>query len=230
MKENNSENEKSFVLDGMSNMLSDIKVLLEERPSNEGNEDLALLSDRLNLLQQDIQVLKDKTIVNHQDWEDSLIIVKKYIEALQVCKDMVKTRADVFAELQHIAEQVKRLERITVHKCHSFELKTSRPFFFQIGLIIVVMALICGNAYQLKKNRKLEDNDLKYRYILMRGGINGGKLDTLEICFNWNRNDEQIDALREEVERFEYRSKKIAEKLEQVRLLNQEAEILQKGK
>lgn len=227
MKENNSENEKSFVLDGMSNMLSDIKVLLEERPSNEGNEDLALLSDRLNLLQQDIQVLKDKTIVNHQDWEDSLIIVKKYIEALQVCKDMVKTRADVFAELQHIAEQVKRLERITVHKCHSFELKTSRPFFFQIGLIIVVMALICGNAYQFKTNRKLEDNDLKYRHILMRGGINGGKLDTLETCFNRNRNDEQIDALREEVERFEYRSKKVAEKLEQIRLLKKETSILE---
>lgn len=228
MKDNNSENEMSLVLDGMSNMLSDIKVLLEERPSNDGNEDLALLSDRLNLLQQDIQALKDKTIVNHQDWEDSLIVVKKYIEALQVCKDMVKTRADVFAELQHIAEQVKRLERITVHKCHSFELKTSRPFFFQIGLIIVVMALICGNAYQFKRNRKLEDNDLKYRYILMRGGVNGSKLDTLETCFNRNRNDEQVDVIREQVEKFEYRSKKRAEKLEQVRLLKQKVTDLEK--
>lgn len=222
MKDNNSENEMSFVLDGMSNMLSDIKVLLEERPSNDGNEDLALLSDRLSLLQQDIQALKDKTIVNHQDWEDSLIVVKKYIEALQVCKDMVKTRADVFAELQRIAEQVKRLERITVHKCHSFELKTSRPFFFQIGLIIVVMALIYGNAYQFNKNRKLEDHDLKYRYILMHGGINGGKLDTLEICFNRNRNGGQVNVIRGQVEKFEYKLKKMAEKLEQVRLLKQE--------
>lgn len=228
MKDNNSENEMSLVLDGMSNMLSDIKVLLEERPSNDGNEDLALLSDRLNLLQQDIQALKDKTIVNHQDWEDSLIVVKKYIEALQVYKDMVKTRADVFAELQRIAEQVKRLERITVHKCHSFELKTSRPFFFQMGLIIVAMALICGNAYQLKTNRKLEDNDLKYRYILMRGGIDGGKLDTLETCFNRNRNGEQVDVIREQVEDFEYKSKKIAEKLEQVRLLKQKVTDLEK--
>ncbi|WP_052332498.1 hypothetical protein [Bacteroides neonati] len=229
MKDNNSVNEMSLVLDGMSNMLSDIKVLLEERPLSSGNEDLALLSDRLSLLQQDIQVFKDKTIVNHQDWEDSLIVVQKYIAALQVCKNMVKTRADVFAELQRIAEQVKRLERITVYKCHSFELKTSRPFFFQIGLILVITALICGNAYQLKKSHKLEDNDLKYRHILMRGGINGGKLDTLEICFNRSRNYEQIDIIREEVENFEYRSKKVAEKLEQIRLLNQEAKILQKG-
>lgn len=229
MKENNSEYEMSLALDGMSNMLSDIKVLLEERPSNEGREDLALLSDRLHLLQQDIQVLKDKTIVNHQDWEGSLIVVKKYIETLQVYKDMVKTRADVFVELQRIVDQVKRLERITVHKCHRFELKTSRPFFLQIGLIIAVIALIYGNAYQFKINLKLEDNDLKYRHILMRGGINGGKLDTLEICFNRSRNDEQVDIIREEVENFEYRSKKVAEKLEQIRLLNQEAEILQKG-
>lgn len=229
MKDNNSENEMSLVLDGISNMLSDIKVLLEEHPSNEGSEGLALLSDRLNLLQQDIQILKDKTIVNHQDWEDSLIVVKKYIEALQACKGMVKTRADVFVELQSIAGQVKRLERVTVHKCHSFDLKTSHPFFFQIGLIIAVVALILGNAYQFKINLKLEDNDWKYRYILMCGGVNGGKLDTLEICFNRNRNDEQVGAIREEVENFEYRSKKVAEKLEQIRLLNQEAEILQKG-
>lgn len=140
---------------------------------------------------------------------------------------MVKTRADVFVELQSIVGQVKRLERVTVHKWHSFDLKTSRSFFFQIGLIIAVMVLIFGNAYQFKINLKLEDNDWKYHYILMCGGVNGGKLDTLEICFNRNRNDEQVDAIREEVEYFEYRVKKWAEVLEQMRLLHEEEKQLE---
>ncbi|MEG0796139.1 MAG: hypothetical protein RR397_06515 [Odoribacter sp.] len=58
------------------------------------------------------------------------------------------------------------------------------------------------------------DNSLKYRSILIDDGINDDKLDPLEICFNRNLNDEEINVICEQVKDFEYRSKEITEKLE----------------
>ena len=72
----------------------------------------------------------------------------------------------------------------------------------------------------------LSDNDLKYRFIKMYGGISGNQLDTLEVVFHRDRNKAVVRNIRNEVEDFEYRTRVRAEKLEKARLLQQEAEKL----
>lgn len=73
---------------------------------------------------------------------------------------------------------------------------------------------------------QLSDNDLKYRFIKMYGGISGNELDTLKVIFHRDRNKTFIRNIRNEVEDFEYRTLVRTEKLEKARLLRQEAEEL----
>ena len=40
--------------------------------------------------------------------------------------------------------------------------------------------------------QQLQDNDMKYRYLLMQGWANGEVLDMLETKFNWQRDNDFI--------------------------------------
>lgn len=91
---------------------------------------------------------------------------------------------------------------------------------------MIILLLLVGNAWQFKRNMDLSDNDLKYRLIKMYGGISGNQLDTLEVIFHRDRDKTVIKNIRNDVEDFEYRTRIRAEKLEKVRLLQQEAEEL----
>ena len=72
----------------------------------------------------------------------------------------------------------------------------------------------------------LQDNDIKYRYILMKGKADGSSLDLLETKFSRERDNDFIRSLTDSVKGFEYRSRKQAEALERARLLNEQAEQL----
>ena len=97
---------------------------------------------------------------------------------------------------------------------------------WQVVLFGKILLLLVGNVYQFKRNMDLSDNDLKYRFIKMYGGISGNQLDTLEVVFYRDRDKTVIRNIRNEVEDFEYRTRVRAEKLERARLLQQEAEEL----
>ena len=74
--------------------------------------------------------------------------------------------------------------------------------------------------------QRLQDNDIKYRYILMKGKADGSSLDLLETKFSRERDNAFIRSLTDSVKGFEYRNRKQAEALERARLLNEQAEQL----
>ena len=79
-----------------------------------------------------------------------------------------------------------------------------------------------------ERMQQLQDNDIKYRYLLMKGKADGSSLDLLETNFSRERDNAFIQNLTDSVTRFEYRSRKQAEALERARLLNEQAERLKK--
>lgn len=84
----------------------------------------------------------------------------------------------------------------------------------------------CVECTFYTKMQWLQDNDIKYRYILMKGKADGSSLDLLETKFNRERDNAFIRSLTDSVKGFEYRSRKQAETLERARLLNEQAEQL----
>ena len=102
-----------------------------------------------------------------------------------------------------------------------------KPKFFLLsaGIIICLVSLVL-NVRFIQKMQRLQDNDIKYRYILMKGKADGSSLDLLETKFNRERDNAFIRSLTDSVKDFEYRSRKQAETLERARLLNEQAEQL----
>ena len=76
--------------------------------------------------------------------------------------------------------------------------------------------------------QQLQDNDIKYRYLLMKGKADGSSLDLLEMNFSRKRDNAFIQSITDMVIDFEYRSRKQAEALERARLLDEQAKQLKK--
>ena len=103
------------------------------------------------------------------------------------------------------------------------------PGLFVFSAVLVVCSVsIFLNVRLAERMQQLQDNDMKYRYLLMQGQADGETLDMLENKFKWQRDNGFIRSLTDSVIDFEYRIQKQAEALERARLLNEQAEQLKK--
>ncbi|WP_435051415.1 hypothetical protein [Bacteroides acidifaciens] len=103
------------------------------------------------------------------------------------------------------------------------------PGLFVFSAVLVVCSVsIFLNVRLAERMQQLQDNDMKYRYLLMQGQADGETLDMLENKFKWQRDNGFIRSLTDSVMDFEYRIQKQAEALERARLLNEQAEQLKK--
>ena len=74
-----------------------------------------------------------------------------------------------------------------------------------------------------KPNQDSIENDLKYRYIKMKGNDSAEQIATLEDIFELNRNTKAIEQMREDVETYEETVRKQEALAEQARLKEQAA-------
>lgn len=225
-------NDFIHTLDAVYNLCSEIKewiTSVETTDEEESNGGVILLSDNLQRLQAEIAELK-VGLSSDREGRDKLCttINLRLKEIHEVYSALSTTNERIFAGQERICEELQRLQSLKVQNNHThvIDFRTSRPFLWQAIMSMIILLLLVGNAYQLKRNMDLSDNDLKYRLIKMYGGISGNQLDTLEVVFHRDRDKIIIKNIRNEVEGFEYRTRVRAEKLEKARLLQQEAEEL----
>lgn len=98
---------------------------------------------------------------------------------------------------------------------------------FSAGLIVCATSLFL-NVRLAERMGQLQDNDMKYRYLLMQGQADGNTLERLENKFKWQRDERFIRNLTDSVLDFEERCRRQAEALERAKLLNEQAEQLKK--
>ena len=89
---------------------------------------------------------------------------------------------------------------------------------------MIFMAIAVWNAYQ--PNVQRDDNDLKYRYMKMKGDASPAMMAELEDLFTLNRDASRIEAMRADVKEYEETILRQAAIAEQARLKAQEAEML----
>lgn len=75
-------------------------------------------------------------------------------------------------------------------------------------------------------NVQRDDNDLKYRYMKMKGDVSPELMAELEDIFTINRDAERIKQMRSDVEEYKQTILRQAALIEQARLKAQEAEQL----
>ena len=106
---------------------------------------------------------------------------------------------------------------------YTLDLKSSKTFltmFAMLGGIFLQIAVI----YQIaRNNQQLAANDLKYRYVKMRGEIKEKELMELETIFRDEQHTAIRDTVRNQVERYEEAVRRRAEQLEQASIKERKA-------
>lgn len=156
-------------------------------------------------------------------------LLKQLVGRLEVIdKDNRQTYAMV-KQVKQTVEESAKLENLPVQEyrhTYTLDLKSSKTFltmFVMLGCIFLQGAFI----YRISENnRLLTVNDLKYRYVKMRGEIKEKELMELEMIFRDEQHKAIRDTVRNQVERYEEAVRRQAERLEQATVKERKAEQL----
>ncbi len=106
---------------------------------------------------------------------------------------------------------------------------TSKGGITLFTVLIIALAVVSSALYfESRPNYDQRDNDLKYRYIKMKGKATPSVISELEDMFELNRNNAKIRQMQKDVEIFEEAVRKKALLDEQTRLQSLESEKLDK--
>ena len=230
--------EKNLILEGLLSMVTELKEKQEAQVTPASREETL---ERLNAIEQALSELHSNPAVPEKD-----------LQAIRSQLDEIRNRMQ--GQQKHI-EDTKKIV-LETYRCFKVMLDTFgscktdkeeaaplplyqriynkitswiRPGLFVFSAVLVVCSVsIFLNVRLAERMQQLQDNDMKYRYILMKGEADGGCLDLLETNFSRERDNAFIQNLTDSVTDFEYRSRKQAEALERARLLNEQAEQLRK--
>ena len=163
---------------------------------------------------------------------ESVRDIKSIVNKSQSSSDVLNSLTEIKTIQEQKSDEVKtlvqKLKRTIEEGVHNF--KHHRIGFetpFVCWTIVIETALILGfftlNIVLEKPNQDRIDNDLKYRYIKMKGDASAEQIATLEDIFELNRNTEAIKQMREDVETYEEAVRKQVALAEQARLKEQAA-------
>ncbi len=144
----------------------------------------------------------------------------------------IEKQSAVLAEMRNLREAVSAIEipKELPPRWHNHrhilgsDSKTLTVFFVTCLVVIGFMSIALWDARQ--PNLQRNDNDLKYRYMKMKGDISPELIVELEEIFTINRDAERIKQMRNDVEKYEQTILRQSALIEQVRLKAQEAEQL----
>ena len=163
---------------------------------------------------------------------ESVRDVKTIINRTQSSSDVLNSLAEIKAKQQEQYDKVKVMFRDTNENIESgianakhLHISIDEPHILITFVIMSVAIAVLSVALHLAKRPNYDriDNDLKYRYIKMKGDASAEQIATLEEIFELNRNTEAIEQMREDVETYEEAVRKQAALAEQARLKEQAA-------
>ena len=163
---------------------------------------------------------------------ESVRDIKSIVNKSQSSSDVLNSLTEIKTIQEQKSDEVKtlvqKLKRTIEEGVHNF--KHHRIGFetpFVCWTIVIETALILGlftwNIVLEKPNQDRIDNDLKYRYVKMKGDASAEQIATLEDIFELNRDNQKIEQMREDVETYEEAVRKQAALIEQARLKEQAA-------
>jgi len=189
---------------------------------------LAIRGDTTDLLKQGSitdKAMEALSVLNseyQQSWKQQNDCSNRIIKMLANLETkQTQESEDMKSLLRATDEHIK--DGIYYEKHHSFSIESPFVFggFSGMFAMIVVLAVVLYFAKQPDYDRI--DNDLKYRYIKMKGEATPNGISELENVFELNRDNDKIHQMRKDVESYEDAVKRRAALAEQARLKEQAA-------
>ena len=145
---------------------------------------------------------------------------------------IIEMMADMKTRQTQVTEELKSLLRTTDEniksgiyneKHHSFSIDSPFIFWGFSGMFAAIVVLAVALYFAKQPDYDRIDNDLKYRYIKMKGEASPNRIENLENIFELNRDNDKIRQMRKDVEAYEDAVHKRASLAEQARLKEQAA-------
>ena len=201
MKENNMMSYEMYE-DFKETLVKTIKTELSAKNSQSGSNDLP------QLIREVIIQLTERL----ESIEQSNIKVQVGIDSLQ-------------ASVESIEIPVELPPRIVQHRI-SLAIESKGVFWAMIGMMATIVLLCTMLYWTARPNYDRIDNDLKYRYIKMKGEATSDRIAELEEIFELHRDNAKIREMKRDVKEYEQTIRRKVQLEEQARLKEWEAEKL----
>lgn len=198
-------------------MFEDLKKLTSEQFSN--------LS---KLVESVVNVKSDQPVLPIIPQADLSELETHVTETNELIKEGFQKQQDQLHEFQQNLEKQKDKPLPVQKHLHSIELKSSKVIITLISLGVALLCSMSCNIYQFSANSRLNDNDIKFRYIKAFGEITPENLLKLETIFEYEPDKQKQRSIRKMVEEHEQHVEQRARDLEQARLKEAQAEQLQR--
>ena len=217
------QSDSSSVNDNSANdkLVQDLKVFINEN-NKQGFEYMeAKIKKFAAAVVQDLNILNN----NVKDAKSVIVKAQPSTEILNSLNEIKTSQEQKTDEVKTLVQKLKTTIEDGVHNFKHHRIGFETPFVFWTIVIetMLILGLFTWIIISEKPNQDRIDNDLKYRYIKMKGDASAEQIATLEDIFELNRNTEAIEQMREDVETYEEAVRKQAALTEQARLKEQAA-------
>ena len=232
--------EENLILEGLLSMVTELKEKQEQQVTPASREETI---NRLDVIEQRILELQGKPAIPENIEQEILSQIASIKQGLSENpkQDLEDIKELIVASHRYFKEKVKILFPADTQQLEKVESSSwydkflngitlylkPKFFLFLAGILICLVSLVLNIRFA-ERMQQLQDNDIKYRYLLMKGKADGSSLDLLEMNFSRKRDNAFIQSVTDTVIDFEYRSRKQAEALERARLLDKQAKQLKK--
>ena len=215
--------DSNSVVDNESNetLLEDIKALVANATGLNCRHTDRKLEEQTKVLNSNFSAISEsvrdvKAIVNKSQSSGEVL------NSLAELKQIQEQKSD---EVKSLVQKLKRTIEDGVHNFKYHRIGFETPFVIWTIVIetVLILGLFTWIIISEKPNQDRIDNDLKYRYIKMKGDASAEQIATLEDIFELNRDNQKIEQMREDVETYEEAVRKQAALAEQARLKEQAA-------
>lgn len=162
MKDDNINRDIQLGIDAISQTVEEINRKL----SNQPNPESALTVDLLNKISETIEYAKKA--IDEEDLKKFLNIVISVTTELQERAN--KTSAEFLNQKITELSELTKQPSVVINK-YSIDFKSSKTFIAVIILLLGIGGSLYFNYNQFQDNKMLKTNDIKYRYVQMKGGV-----------------------------------------------------------
>jgi len=165
----------------------------------------------------------------HSEQEQQRAIITQLAGRLE---SIERNNAKTQASMDNLQTAVEAIEipaelppRIVQHRI-SLAIESKGVFWTMTGMMSAIVLLCTMLYWTAKPNYDRIDNDLKYRYIKMKGEALPDRIAELEEIFELHRDNAKIREMKRDVEEYERTIQRKVQLEEQARLKEREAENL----
>ena len=207
--------------DANETLVHELKALINENNKQGFEYTEAKIKKFASAVVEHLTILND----NFKATKSAIVNARPSTEILNSLNEIKTIQEQKSDEVKTLVQKLKRTIEEGVHNIKHHRIGFETPFVFWtiFGLSALAIIQFVVLVFVLQPNQERKDNDLKYRYIKMKGDASAVQIATLEDIFELNRDEQTIEQMREDVETYEEAVRKQAALAEQARLKEQAA-------